>query len=119
MSRYWVGLGALSPDRTADGPPKPFLNALMTGRQDSRGGAGRDDSDLDGELPTRLPERVVGDPALCRWAQDGSSRHVELGAMPGAGDDLAVKRALGQRAATMWTGVVDRIAAAAHIEDRD
>ena len=43
----------------------------------------------------------------CYYAIDG--RHIELGAVPGAGDDLALERALGERSAPVGARIAPRI----------
>src|SRR6516162_9712208 len=114
--------GMLGSDRHCERPtcssewegarPRPF-NKNTRGRPES------DPSDLDGELPARVPDRIVAH-AIPRWAtQDGSGRHIEGGAVPGAGDDLALQLALGQRSPAVGARVVNRVEAPVHIKDRE
>ena len=83
------------------------------------GRAEYDQSNLDGELPARITDPIVAH-AITRWgAQNGSGRHVECGAVPGAGDHLALQLALGQRAAAVGARVVNGMEAAIDIKDRE
>src|SRR5439155_6458987 len=62
---------------------------------------------------------VVARDADARILDERAGRHVELPAMPGAGDDALGERAFGKRPALMQANAIDGVERAAKIEQRD
>ena len=65
--------------------------------------------ELDFYVGTAYPDLVITDPFGGRWSANFTTRNLELGTVPRAGDLITLQLPLGEWTPTVRTGVIDGV----------